>query len=66
MEYYRAVRAEFLEYIDALSEDDLDHLPNPRRPEYPVGETLKHIVVEEAQHVGQIAYIRGLQRGIEG
>ena len=65
MDYYRSVRGEIVEYIDSLTEDDLDALPNPRRPEYPVGETLKHIVVEEAQHVGQIAYIRGMQRGFE-
>ena len=65
MEYYRSVRSEIVEYIDSLTEDDLDALPNPRRPEYPVGETLKHVVVEEAQHVGQIAYIRGIQRGFE-
>ena len=65
MEYYRSVRAEFAEYIDSLSEQELDNLPNPRRPEFPIGETLKHIVVEEAQHVGQIAYIRGIQRGLD-
>lgn len=65
MDYYRSVRGEIVEYIDTLTEDDLDALPNPRRPEYPVGETLKHIIVEEAQHVGQIAYIRGIQRGFE-
>lgn len=66
MEYYRAVRVEFFAYIDSLSDEDLDRLPNPRRPEYPIGETLKHIVVEEAQHVGQVAYIRGMQRGFDG
>ena len=66
MDYYWSVRGEIVEYIDSLTEDDLDKLPNPRRPEYPVGETLKHIVVEEAQHVGQIAYIRGMQRGFDG
>ena len=66
MEYYHSVRAELFEYIDSLSEDDLASLPNPRRPEFPVGDTLKHIIVEESQHVGQIAYIRGMQRGIEG
>ncbi len=65
MEYYRAVRVELFEFIDSLSEVDLTSLPNPRRPEYPMGDTLKHIVVEEAQHAGQVAYIRGLQRGFE-
>ena len=65
MEYYMSVRREFFDYINSLTEEDLISLPNPRRPEFPVGETLKHIVVEEAQHVGQIAYIRGMLRGIE-
>lgn len=63
MEYRGAVRAETIGYIDSLTEADLSHLPNPRRPEFPVGETLKHIIVEISQHVGQIAYIRGMQRG---
>ena len=66
MAYYKSVRSEIFAFIDTLSETDLDRLPNPRRPEYPIGDTLKHIVVEEAQHVGQIAYIRGMQRGFEG
>ena len=66
MDYYRSVRVELFEFIDSMSEDDLANLPNPRRPEFPVGDTLKHIIVEESQHVGQIAYIRGMQRGIEG
>ena len=66
MGYMGAVRAETIGYIDSLSEEDLAHLPNPGRPEYPVGATLKHIIVELAQHVGQIAYIRGMQRGANG
>ena len=31
-----------------------------------IGGILSHLIVEEAQHVGQIAYIRGMQRGFEG
>ena len=63
-EYADSVRAGTLEFIEALSENDLDRCPDPKRPEYSVGTMLKHVIVEESQHVGQIAYIRGLQRGL--
>ncbi len=65
MDYYKSVRAEVLEYIDGLSNEDLAIRPNPeRRPDDTVAGTLSHLIVEEAEHVGQIAYIRGIQRGL--
>ena len=65
MRYYDAVRTETLSYLDGLSAEDLEKTPHPeRRPGYTVAKMLAHVVVEEAQHVGQAAYLRGMQRGI--
>ena len=66
MAYYDAVREATLRYLDGLSEADLDATPHPeRRPGYAVGKMFSHVIVEESQHVGQIAYIRGIQRGLD-
>ena len=65
MAYYDSVRRETLAYLDTLSESDLDKCPQPeRRPGYTVARMLAHVVVEEAQHTGQVAYIRGMRRGL--
>ena len=65
MVYYDSVREETLRYLEGLSAEDLDTCPNPeRRPGYTIGKMFSHVIVEEAQHVGQVAYLRGLQRGI--
>ena len=63
--YYDAVRRETLSYIDGLSESDLESTPHAeRRPGYTVAKMLAHVIVEESQHVGQAAYLRGMQRGL--
>ena len=66
LRYYDAVREETLRYLDGLSQDELDTCPYPeRRPGYTVGKMLSHVIVEESQHTGQVAYLRGLQRGLD-
>ena len=63
--YYDSVRRETYGYLDGLSVEDLDSRPDPdRRPDYTVGKMFSHVIVEESQHTGQIAYLRGLQRGL--
>jgi uncharacterized damage-inducible protein DinB len=65
--YYDAVRRETLAYLDGLTEEDLDACPQAeKRPGYTVGKMFSHVIVEESQHVGQVAYLRGLQRGLDG
>jgi hypothetical protein len=62
--YYEAVRRETLEYLDRSTPEDLTRCPDPeRRPGYTVVRMFGHLVVEASQHTGQVAYIRGLQRG---
>jgi uncharacterized damage-inducible protein DinB len=63
--YYDAVRAATFAFLDGLTRDDLERCPHPeRRPGYTIGKMLGHVIVEESQHVGQVAYLRGLQRGL--
>ena len=65
MAYYDSVRTETVRFLDGLKAEDLDEAPHPeRRPGYTVGKMFSHVIVEESQHVGQVAYLRGLQRGI--
>ena len=64
-EYAAAIRAATIGFLDGLSSDDLDRAPDPRRPEVSIGSMLSHVIVEESQHVGQAAYLRGIQRGLD-
>ncbi len=66
LKYYSSVRRETLLFINSLTNDDLDRISDPERPYWTFAAILGHLIVEEAQHVGQIAYIRGILRGIEG
>ncbi len=69
--YHDAVRENTFRVIDGLTEEDLERT-NPRNrqgnpdPAPTVNWVLGHLAVEESQHVGQIAYIRGMLRGLGG
>ena len=66
LEYYEAVRRATLRYLDGLTPADLERCPDlVRRPGYTIGRTLSHLIVEGSQHLGQVAYLRGLQRGLD-
>ena len=66
IEYYDSARKETFGFLESVAEEDLDRCPDPdRRPGYTVGRMFGHIVVEQAQHTGQVAYLRGLQRGLD-
>jgi uncharacterized damage-inducible protein DinB len=62
--YLDAVRADTMRYLDSIDESDLDRCPDAKQPTYSIGRMWSHLLVEESQHVGQIAYLRGLQRGL--
>lgn len=64
--YYDAVRADTYAYVDSLTEAGLAETPNDRRPEYTIAQMFSHLMIEEGQHVGQVAYLRGIQRGLDG
>ena len=66
--YHDAVRENTFRVIDGLTEEDLEKSHPGRRPgraDHPsIHWVLGHVAVEESQHVGQIAYIRGMLRGL--
>jgi len=64
--YYEVVRCATLRYLDGLTPEDLVRCPHPeRRPGSTIGRMFGHLIVEGSQHLGQVAYLRGLQRGLE-
>lgn len=66
-EYAKEVRASTLAYIDTATVEELSKprkTPNPNWDPFCMGFALARIQVELNQHIGNIAYIRGLQRGI--
>jgi len=65
LEYYDAVRVETYRYLDSLEESDLGNAPHPRRPGYTVAKIFGYLMIEEGQHAGQVAYLRGIQRGLD-
>lgn len=65
--YVDAVRVATLDYLSGLTEAELE-LPatqDPSRAEYTVAHMWSQLMVEVAQHTGEVSYLRGLQRGIE-
>lgn len=69
--YYDAVRKVTLEYVATVDPDELDErCPfeplHTQLPGITKGGVLAHMVVEPAQHLGQIGYIRGIVRGLNG
>ena len=74
-QYFDAVRAETLDYVRSLNDDDFDAVPEDRTPfpEFPasvryfkgrsISAIFRQLIGEEDQHLGQVAFIRGLKRG---
>jgi hypothetical protein len=67
-EYFDVAHASVLAMIDALEQSDLDRdvYAAYRDESLNIGWILGHILAEESQHLGQVAYIRGMQRGWDG
>lgn len=63
--YGEAVRARTVEYLRSEAGNKLDEVvQTPAFGELSVGQIFSILLCEIALHVGQIAYLRGLQRGI--
>jgi uncharacterized damage-inducible protein DinB len=67
LEYYDAVRGRTLGVLERMTDADMaiGH-DNPRYGTTTNAWIFGHIIVEESQHLGQIAFIRGMQRGLGG
>ncbi len=63
MAYSEAVRAATSDYLRNVDPARLDEIVKSRLfGEVSVGSLIGHFIVEAAQHVGQIAYVRGMLR----
>jgi uncharacterized damage-inducible protein DinB len=64
MAYFDAVRVVTRHYLEQATDADLAQTyPHPRFGECTGAWIVGHILVEESQHVGQVALIRGMVRG---
>ena len=63
--YADSVRSETLAFLEPLPSEKLSEVPRPDRSPDSIGTTLGHIFTEIALHAGQIAYLRGVQRGLD-
>ena len=63
--YWDVVWGHTKTYLATLTPEDLTKLapPRPNRPDSTVEETLARTCSDNVQHVGQIAYLRGMIRG---
>ena len=64
-DYANAVREKTLAFINSIPSEKLDEVPRPDRSPDPIGVSLGHMATEIALHVGQLCYLRGLQRGLD-
>ena len=67
MAYFKAVRAKTRQYLDQVTDADL--LQEHRHPRLGMVKgvwSIGHLLVEQSQHVGQVALIRGMIRGFGG
>jgi len=65
LEYARSVREKTLALLRSMPADKLSELARPDRPPDTIGGILGRMSTELALHVGQIAYLRGVQRGLD-
>ena len=65
LEYADSVRKKTKLLLDSVTSEKLSEVPRPERSPDSVGATLGRISTEIALHVGQIAYLRGIKRGLD-
>ncbi|MDA1297186.1 MAG: DinB family protein [Chloroflexi bacterium] len=64
LEYFDAVRARTNAYLDKLTDGELEReYQHPRFGVVTGSWIVGHIIVEESQHTGQVAFIRGMTHG---
>lgn len=62
--YHQAVRQATLDLLETVTPQKLDEVPKPDRSPESVGIMLMRVITEAAHHVGQMSYLRGMQRGL--
>jgi uncharacterized damage-inducible protein DinB len=64
--YYDAVREAAFRVIDGMADADMSNEIDRGRGPIKWSWILGHVIVEESQHLGQVALIRGMIRGLNG
>lgn len=62
--YASSVREKTLAFLESVTPEKLSEVPSPERSPDSVAAILGRTSTEIAMHVGQIAYLRGIQRGL--
>ena len=62
LKYGEAVRASTLVYLRGLGPGDFAAVPRERRPDMSVSAVFRQLLGEVYQHLGHIAYLKGLMR----
>ena len=65
LEYAESTRTQIIGYLKSTTADKLDETIQTPLGELTIGQTLAMLLCEIIQHTGQIAYLRGLQRGLD-
>ena len=66
MAYYDAVRARTKEYLRGMELEEFDkEVTFPNFGELPTATIFSIIVAHTSEHIGEISYLRGLQRGMD-
>ncbi len=63
--YANSVREKTLVFLNPLPAEKLSEVSRPDRSPDSIGTILGHLSTEIALHVGQITYMRGVQRGLD-
>ena len=63
--YAESVREKTLALLQSVTSEELNAVPKPDRSPESVGAIFGRIITEVAMHVGQMAYLRGIQRGLD-
>ena len=64
MAYFEAVRAVMRQYLDQVTDADLSRTYDNRGRDQSGTWIVGHILVDESQHTGQVAMIRGMMPGL--
>ena len=64
VQYYDAVRIAASKVIDSASDEGMDKVFTRGSRSVTWSWILGHVIVEESQHLGQVAFVRGLFRGL--
>ena len=61
LSYFKAVNERTMRFVTSLDEERLNDYIGHREPRQTVADSLRHVIVHQNNHHGQVDYLRGLQ-----